>query len=692
MPPGSRPVTLSVGAIAEFLSSTALFRQVDRALIDKVAPHLPAAEHDAGATIVRAGSPDAGIGVLVAGRAAVRQVNASTGAAAVLEELRVGDFFGEVAALLGTAQSHEIHAVEACTTLTIGKEVMAQLLGKVAPFAHALARRTAMRSVQASVAALRGGHGTSPPPVATATPVVAAAPAPADDGSPRMVRVSAYEINDKLLQVIPARTIAMQRLLPLELRGKALTVGMVDPWNGPAQNELRRLLTTVDLQFVAISADDFNEAFVRLRIDPAVSNRQLAPVTTPESLQYEINVDEAPTKQVNVIGDEVVQLANRLICAAIDRQASDVHIEGEPTGVKVRFRVGGALQDWETLVAQSFAKGLVARLKVLAGLDITERRLPQDGRIGLRVGRREIDLRVATMPTLRGEKVVLRLFEAANMLRPLESIFVEPKTLAIVRAALDRPYGAIVVAGPTGSGKSSTLYACLNERKKSRPDTNTVTVEDPIEYRLGGATQVQVNHAVDLGFARILRGMLRQDPDVIMVGEVRDGDTAQLALEAAMTGHLLLTSMHANTAIAALQRLENLGCPRPLIAQSLALVLVQRLARKLCPRCVKTEVPPPLLLDSLAARGLADKAAPVPMPRAVGCGECNGTGWSGRVAVLEAFELKDNARNMLMAGTSLADIEKQAVDAGALLPFRRYAGVLMARNLIAPSEALLVVT
>jgi len=186
--------------------------------------------------------------------------------------------------------------------------------------------------------------------------------------------------------------------------------------------------------------------------------------------------------------------------------------------------------------------------------------------------------------------------------------------------------------------------------------------------------------------------MLRQDPDVIMVGEVRDGDTAQLALEAAMTGHLLLTSMHANTAIAAVQRLENLGCPRPLIAQSLALVLVQRLARRLCPRCVKTEVPPPLLLDSLAARGLADKAAPVPMPRAVGCGECNGTGWSGRVAVLEAFELKDNARNMLMAGTSLADIEKQAIDAGALLPFRRYAGVLMARNLIAPSEALLVVT
>ena len=688
MPPGSRPANLAVGAVVEFLASTGLFRQVDRAVIEKVAPHLAATEHDAGATVVRAGSPDGAIGVLVAGHAVVRQVNAASGAATVVDEVRVGDFFGEVAALLGTAQPHEVHADEACTTLTIGKEVVAQLLAKVAPFAHALARRTAMRTVQASVAALRGG-GTAAPPVAAAPAPASASPA-SDDGV-RLVRVGAYEINERLLATIPARMIAMNRVLPLEQRGKTLTIGMVDPWNTPAQHELRRLLASAELQFVGITADDWNEAFVRLRIDPTTSARSVAPVTTPDSLQFEVNVDEPPTKQVNVIGDEVVQLVNRLLCAAIDRGASDVHIEGEPAGVRVRFRVGGALQDWDTLVASSFAKGLVARLKVLAGLDITERRVPQDGRIGLRVGRRELDLRVSTMPTLRGEKVVMRLFEAASMLRPLEAIFVDARTLALVRAALDRPHGAIVVAGPTGSGKSSTLYACLNDRKRSRPDTNTVTVEDPIEYRLGGVTQVQVNHGADLGFARILRGMLRQDPDVIMVGEIRDGDTAQLALEAGMTGHLLLTSMHASSAIAALQRLENLGCARPLIAQSLALVVVQRLARRVCPRCVKAEVPPPLLVDSLAARGLIDKAAPVPLPRGAGCADCNGAGWSGRVAVIEALEFRDATRNLLMSGASLAEVERQTVDAGALVPFRRAAGALMARNLIAPTEALLVV-
>ena len=250
----------------------------------------------------------------------------------------------------------------------------------------------------------------------------------------------------------------------------------------------------------------------------------------------------------------------------------------------------------------------------------------------------------------------------------------------------------MIVGGPTGSGKTSTLYACLHERRRSRPDTNIVTVEDPVEYRIAGCTQVQVNHAVDLGFAPILRAFLRQDPDVIMVGEVRDPETSTLALEAAMTGHLLFTSIHANNAVAALQRLENLGCTRPLIAQSVALVLVQRLARRLCPLCVKSELPPPIMLESLAARGLADRAAPAPLPRPIGCNECGGTGYVGRVAVIEALELRDTSKNLLMAGVPLGEIEKQAAESGALIPFRRYAALLMARNLISPSEALLVVT
>jgi type IV pilus assembly protein PilB len=308
----------------------------------------------------------------------------------------------------------------------------------------------------------------------------------------------------------------------------------------------------------------------------------------------------------------------------------------------------------------------------------------------VRIGRREVDIRISTIPTSRGEKVALRMFEAAAMQRPLDAIFHDPAILEAVEAALQRPYGAIVVAGPTGSGKTSTLYAALGERIRTRPDTNVLTVEDPIEYRLAGVTQVQVNHAVDLGFAKVLRAMLRQDPDVIMVGEVRDEDTAKLALEAAMTGHLMLTSLHANNALGVVQRLEHLGCNRPLIGQSLALGLVQRLARRLCPRCTTTEVPPPIVLENLAAHGLLERrASPPPLPRAVGCAECNQTGYSGRVAVLEMLALTDGLRAQIMAGVPIAELERAAAESGALITFRQSALYLMARQLISPAEALL---
>jgi type IV pilus assembly protein PilB len=693
---GSRRVVLTNEEVEAFLRATPLFRGIDPPIIERIAPHLLATEHEAGTPIVRAGAPEGPFGLLMSGRATVRQLHPTTGAVTIVEEVRAGDFFGEAAALVGAAQSNEIHAEEASTVLVITRDVLAQLVGRVAPFAHAVARRLAMRSVQATVALQRAGSSTVPPatpgaPTATRPRIgTSELPAMSDDGI-RMVRVASYTLDDKVLALIPGRAMAQHRLLPLDVRGRTLTVGMVDPFNQLAIGELRRILPGTELNVVAITADEFHETFVRMRLDPG-GVRTTGGTTPPESLSFDVVTEEAASKIVNTMGDEVVQLANRIIATAIDRQASDIHIEGDATAVRVRFRLQGALHDWEQLVAASFARGLVARIKVLAGVDITERRLPQDGRIGVRVGRRDVDLRVSTMPTLRGEKVVMRLFEAATMTRPLDSIFLEPRVLGLVRSALARPYGAIVVGGPTGSGKSSTLYACLHERRRSRPDTNIVTVEDPVEYRIAGCTQVQVNHAVDLEFANVLRAFLRQDPDVIMVGEVRDPATATLALEAAMTGHLLFTSLHANNAVASLQRLENLGCARPLIAQSLALVLVQRLARKLCQKCVVADVPPPVMLESLAARGLADRAAAITLPRPVGCADCGNTGYQGRVAVIEALELRDTTRNLLMTGAPLGEIETQAADSGALIPFRHYASLLMARNLISPSEALLVVT
>jgi type IV pilus assembly protein PilB len=700
--PIPRRVAVAAGAIADFLSSTALFQDCDRATIDKIAPHILAYEVGGGTVIVRAGTANPGIGFLYSGRAAVRLPHGEGGEA--LEPVDIGDAFGDTGAFLGTTQPWDVVAEQDCVVLLLGSELIAQIATKVAAFSFAAARRLARRVITAAPPT-RARRNTSLPPLipamTTAQATAASAPSGAAAGSrPAVelvipfVRVATYDPTPQVLSMVPAKVIQQHRLMPLSLVERTLTVGMVDPHNASSRGEVQRLLSSVDVAVVAIGQDDFNESYVRLRLDASRGARgvRLPDQISPESLLFDIVDQEREAKTAGVIGDEVVAMASRIIAHAIERGASDVHIELDTTGLRVRFRVQGQLLDWENNVPATYAKGLVARLKILAGLDITERRLPQDGRIGIKLGRREVDLRVSTLPSSRGEKIALRLFEAASTMRPLDNIFHDPKVLTALRSTINRPYGAIIIAGPTGSGKSSTLYAALGERKRTRSDTNLLTVEDPIEYRLSGITQVQVNHAVDLTFAKVLRAMLRQDPDAVMVGEVRDDETAQLALEAAMTGHLLFTSLHANNATGVLQRLENLGCSRPLIAQSVALVLVQRLVRRLCSRCAVVEPPPPVMLENLASLGLIDRASPPPLPRTVGCAECNQTGYNGRIAVVEMLQMGDPQRAHVMAGGSLADLEREAIESGALIPFRSSALHLMEKKMISPSEALLTVT
>jgi type II secretory ATPase GspE/PulE/Tfp pilus assembly ATPase PilB-like protein len=701
-----RRVTVAPETIVDFLARTALFQGCDRKTVEKIVPHVFPVQVPAGIIIVRAGTPDPGIGFLYQGRAAIRRLDAATGVPITIEEVTVGDPFGEIGAFLGTTQPHDVVAVDDSVMFLLGHDVISQLAAKVAAFSFAAARRLATKAIAPVPAAVSGVPGApmsaaQTGPTAPARPrVITSAPPPGD--VIRFVRVSAYDPSPQVVATVPAKLIRQHRLLPLEVRDRTITVGMVDPTNTASRTELARVLAPANVAIVAISQDDFHEAYVRLRIDSSAASPAASPASPggrsarssselvlPEQLVFDLADQERDAKQPSPIGDEVVALANRVIAHAIERGASDVHVDHSVNGPRVRFRVQGQLHGWDHAIPSTHGKGLVARLKVLAGLDVTERRLPQDGRLGVRVGRREVDIRISTIPTSRGEKVALRVFEGAAMQRQLETIFYDPAILDAARAAIQRPYGAIVVAGPTGSGKTSTLYAMLGERMRTRPDTNVLTVEDPIEYRLAGVTQVQVNHAVDLGFPKVLRAMLRQDPDVIMVGEVRDEDTARLALEAAMTGHLMLTSLHANTAVGVVQRLEHLGCGRPLIGQSLALALVQRLARRLCPRCTTLEVPPPIVVENLAAQGLADRRAPAPMPRAVGCPECGQTGYAGRVAVLEMLLLDDALRAQVTAGAPLPEIERAAADAGALVSFRSSALNLMARQLISPGEALL---
>jgi len=327
---------------------------------------------------------------------------------------------------------------------------------------------------------------------------------------------------------------------------------------------------------------------------------------------------------------------------------------------------------------------------VLAELDITERRLPQDGRLLARIGKREINFRISTLAAARGEKVVIRILDPADVMRPLPHIFVDPAALELVEKAVAAPHGAVVVAGPTGSGKSSTLYAMINQRRAARPDNNIVTVEDPVEYSFPGITQVPVHPKIGLDHPTVLRALLRQDPDVIGLGELRDAATAAICIEAALTGHLVLTTFHASTALATLQRLEHLGSARLLLAQALNVLVVQRLARRLCPACVREEEVSPALLENLISLGVLDQGTAPPLPRPVGCNACDHSGYRGRVAATEILSFQDQIRGLLSADMPLADVLAQAAQAGHFLPFARSVRLLIARKLLAPADALLV--
>ena len=361
-------------------------------------------------------------------------------------------------------------------------------------------------------------------------------------------------------------------------------------------------------------------------------------------------VDDAP----------IVRFVNTVINGAVADRASDIHIEPGEDAVRVRYRVDGVLHEVTSQPKRAHA-GIISRLKIMAELDIAERRLPQDGRISLRSGGKAIDLRVSTLPTVYGEKLVMRILDKSSVLLELSDLGFVEANYARYERSFRKPYGMILVTGPTGSGKSTTLYATLNAI--NTPDRNIVTVEDPVEYRLPGINQVQINSKAGLTFAGALRSILRQDPDVVLVGEMRDHETAQMGMEAALTGHMVLSTLHTNDAPSAVTRLTEMGIDPFLVGSAVDVVLAQRLARRLCGRCKVSYQPTP---SDLQAAGLVlDEGAPAPtLHRAGGCGNCGRTGYRGRLAIHEVMAVTEDIERLIVDRASTDEITKMARQQG----------------------------
>lgn len=647
-------------------------------------PSVLAFEADTGATLLSSRGAAVGLGVLLAG--AARTFAGDTYEEdEPFEQLQPPDFFGEVGLLTGGDAGYAVEATEPTRLMWLPASAAKTLLAAAPHLMSGLAQRLALRFQRLCRPA---------PPMLT---VSAEELTPAPD-APQVIpfaQVGDFDVQPSVLTLLPARVIRLHQVLPLRVAEQRLTLGMVNPRNVAALSEVQRTLPSLTLEIVAIASEDFAQSVARLKIDEprSAKGERERPRLNPDSLVFETAENDAPDRgpPPKMVGEEVSRVVARIVASALDRDASDIHMEPTSSGLRVRFRVNGTLQDWSEQVPPSLAKGVVARVKVVGGLDITERRRPQDGRIGLRAGKRDVDLRVSSLPSSRGEKIVMRVLDSATGTRPLGQLFVDDRVLAMARRALNRPWGGIVIAGSTGSGKTSTLYAMLNERRATRPDTHIVMVEDPIEYRLDGVTQVQVDHGAELGFSQVLRSMLRQDPDVIVVGEMRDSETARIGLEGAMTGHVLLTSLHANEALGVVQRLEQLGCGRPLLSQALSLVLVQRLVRRLCSSCHTTAQVPQAIIDSLVARKVLAAGASGELPQPVGCDACHRTGYVGRLAVVEALQLTDDVRHLLAAGESLARVYDAAVKGDAIVTFASTASKLLNGGLITAADALLVV-
>jgi type IV pilus assembly protein PilB len=501
------------------------------------------------------------------------------------------------------------------------------------------------------------------------------------------INLAKVRVPENIQELVPKELCRSHKLVPIAKIGNKLFVAMADPLNVLALDDLRQR-TKFDIVAMIAPERAVNEALSGVstagnamqQVMQEAEQQSEAAIEEVRENRQEIDLDKLASESEDA---PVVRIVNLILVQALKEKASDIHIEPFEKTLKLRYRVDGNLIEASS-PPKALQMPIASRVKILAGLDIAERRLPQDGRFRIRVSGKEVDLRVSVLPTVHGEKIVIRLLDKGALSGSIDQLGMDDFTFTGFKKAVDAPHGMILVTGPTGSGKTTTLYSVLAEL--NNPEYNIVTVEDPIEYQVPGINQVAVKSEIGLTFAESLRSILRQDPDIVMIGEIRDNETADIAVKAALTGHQVLSTLHTNDAAGAISRLDDMGIEPFLIASSVILTCAQRLVRRLCPNCKEEYLPEAELLEKL---GIADQQG-VQFYHGAGCDRCKKRGYQGRAAVIEVLPVSETIRRLIIKRASASVIKNQAVSEG--MKTLRLVGIDKAKEGITSLEEVLRLT
>jgi type II secretory ATPase GspE/PulE/Tfp pilus assembly ATPase PilB-like protein len=644
---------MAEAAHLELLSNVDIFAKLDKKDLTALSSIAKVVKEKAGRIIFRQGDISDNFRIAVSGVFECYLWDELFKIERPITNFKRGDIFGEMGLLTDETRSAYVRAQTDVEMLSFEKAAVVSLLEQHPKVTFNLARMLAHR-----LAAANKARGI------------------------KLDSLGSFHLKKEILELLPLQVILRHKVLPVAKQENIVTVAIVDPADQVARNTVAEFLPKQHVTWVCVSQPDF-ENFRDKKLFDLVNQGPAEAWVAPAELVY-LSASNAPAIEANSAS---AKLLDEIVISAIDAAASDLHFEPGPNGVAIRARIDGRLVELVPPITYSSYKPVLSRIKVLSDMDITESRLPQDAVMRVKYGQRIIDFRLSTVPSPRAESVACRLFDPVQRKLDLANLIVSEGVAELVRKLFYLPTGLVLVTGPTGSGKTTTLYAGIQARQKHNPTNKLVSAEDPIEYELNGATQIQVNPQIGLTFERILRSTLRQDPDIILVGEIRDRPSMEIAIEASLTGHLVLSSLHTNDVFETMIRIRQRGIEPYAIASALRGVISQRLVPRLCGACAEEAPVDGAVLEQLRSAKILDPSEETKFWHAKGCTHCRMTGLKGRLGIYEVLVMTPELREAIENGGTLADLQR-AAPPGSYIAMRRYAKFVMEKGLVNPKDLL----